>query len=110
MSKRRVVVTGMGCVTPYGIGVDTLWNNIIKGISGIRRHNLDQEKHVVKVAGQVPEDIDIAPYVDLKEAKSGTFEFKQGSKECALSLEQGFDKEEINSLFNEFYTKKGENG
>lgn len=69
MSKRRVVVTGMGCVTPYGIGVDTLWNNIIKGISGIRRHNLDQEKHVVKVAGQVPEDIDIAPYVDLKEAK-----------------------------------------
>ena len=69
MSKRRVVVTGMGCVTPYGIGVDTLWNNITKGISGIKRHTLDQEKHVVKVAGQVPEDIDIASYIDPKEAK-----------------------------------------
>ena len=69
MSKRRVVVTGMGCVTPYGIGVDTLWNNITKGISGIRKHNLDQEKHVVKVAGQVPEDIDVASYIDPKEAK-----------------------------------------
>ena len=43
MSKRRVVVTGMGCVTPYGIGVDALWDNLIKGISVIRRHNLDQE-------------------------------------------------------------------
>ena len=69
MSKRRVVVTGMGCVTPYGIGVDTLWNNITKGISGIRKHNLDQEKHVVKVAGQVPEDIDVNSYIDPKEAK-----------------------------------------
>ena len=69
MSKRRVVVTGMGCVTPYGIGVDTLWDNITKGISGIRKHNLDQEKHVVKVAGQVPEDIDVDSYIDPKEAK-----------------------------------------
>ena len=69
MLKRRVVVTGMGCVTPYGIGVDTLWNNITKGISGIRKHNLDQEKHVVKVAGQVPEDIDVNSYIDPKEAK-----------------------------------------
>lgn len=69
MSKRRVVVTGMGCVTPYGIGVDTLWNNITKGISGIRKHNLDQEKHVVKVAGQIPDDIDVDSYIDPKEAK-----------------------------------------
>lgn len=69
MSKRRVVVTGMGCVSSYGIGVDTLWNNLIQGISGVREHNLDKEKHVVKVAGQVPEDIDVASYIDPKEAK-----------------------------------------
>ena len=69
MSKRRVVVTGMGCVSPYGIGVDTLWNNLIQSISGIREHNLDKEKHVIKVAGQVPEDIDVASYIDPKEAK-----------------------------------------
>jgi 3-oxoacyl-[acyl-carrier-protein] synthase II len=69
MSKRRVVVTGMGCVSPYGIGVDTLWNNLIQSISGIREHNLDKEKHVIKVAGQIPEDIDVDSYIDPKEAK-----------------------------------------
>lgn len=69
MSKRRVVVTGMGCVTPYGIGVDNLWKNLINGVSGIKEHTLDKEKHIVKVAGQVPEDIDINSYIDPKEAK-----------------------------------------
>lgn len=69
MSKRRVVVTGMGCVTPYGIGVDTLWDNLINGISGIKEHNLDKEKHLVKVAGQVPSDISLEGYVDPKEAR-----------------------------------------
>lgn len=69
MSKRRVVITGMGCVSPYGIGVDNLWNNLINGISGIKEHNLDKEKHIVKVAGQVPEDIDVDSYIDPKEAK-----------------------------------------
>ncbi len=69
MSKRRVVVTGMGCVTPYGIGVGRLWNNIKQGISGIKEHNLDKNKHLVKVAGQVPPDIDVESYIDPKEAK-----------------------------------------
>ncbi len=69
MSKRRVVVTGMGCVTPYGIGVDKLWENLISGKSGIKEHNLDKDKHLVKVAGQVPPDIDIESYLDIKEAK-----------------------------------------
>lgn len=69
MSKRRVVVTGMGCVTPYGIGVDTLWENLINAKSGIKEHNLDKEKHLVKVAGQVPADINTDSYLDAKEAK-----------------------------------------
>ena len=69
MSKRRVVVTGMGCVTPYGIGVNTLWNNLKAGISGIKEHNLDKDKHLVKVAGQVPADLNIDDYIDPKEAK-----------------------------------------
>ncbi len=69
MSKRRVVVTGMGCVTSYGIGVSKLWENLTAGKSGIKEHNLDKEKHLVKVAGQVPADIDIDSYIDPKEAK-----------------------------------------
>ena len=35
MSKRRVVVTGVGPVTPIGIGKDTFWNNLVAGKSGI---------------------------------------------------------------------------
>ena len=69
MSKRRVVVTGMGCVSPYGIGVDLLWNNLKNGISGIREHNLDKNIHQVKIAGQVPPDIDVDSYIDPKESK-----------------------------------------
>lgn len=69
MTKRRVVVTGMGCVTPYGIGVNTLWENLKNGKSGIKEHNLDKDKHLVKVAGQVPADIDVDSYIDPKEAK-----------------------------------------
>ena len=38
LTKRRVVVTGMGCITPYGIGLDLFWNNLINGKSAIREH------------------------------------------------------------------------
>ena len=69
MSERRVVVTGMGCVTPYGIGLDLFWNNLKNGKSAIKEHNLDKTIHPVKVAGQVPPDIDIDSYIDPKEAK-----------------------------------------
>lgn len=66
--KRRVVVTGMGCVSPFGIGVDTLWQNLKQGNSGVRYLNLDLEKHLVHIGGQVPE-FDSSKYVDPKDAR-----------------------------------------
>ncbi len=66
--KRRVVVTGMGCVTPFGVGVSTLWNNLKEGKSGVRYLTLDKEKHLVHIGGQVPE-FDTTPYVDPKDAR-----------------------------------------
>ena len=66
--KRRVVVTGMGCVSPFGVGVETLWNNLKKGESGIKYLNLDLEKHLVHIGGQVPE-FDSSKYVDPKDAR-----------------------------------------
>ena len=35
MSKRRVVITGLGAVTPCGIGVDKFWNAMLEGKSGV---------------------------------------------------------------------------
>ena len=66
--KRRVVVTGMGCVSPFGVGVETLWENLKKGNSGIRTLTLDIEKHLVHIGGQVPE-FDVTKYADPKDAR-----------------------------------------
>lgn len=52
---RRVVVTGLGLVTPLGNGVQTTWERLIKGESGVRRiDTFDTEAFPSKVAGLVP--------------------------------------------------------
>lgn len=69
MTKRRVVITGLGAVSPFGIGVDSLWNSLVEGKSGISTSELiDIEKHVVKISGEV-KNFDPEQYLDAKEAK-----------------------------------------
>ncbi|MED4729626.1 beta-ketoacyl-ACP synthase II [Aneurinibacillus migulanus] len=69
MNKQRVVITGIGMITPLGNDVKTTWNGIVGGRSGIgpltRR---DAEKFPVKVAGEA-KDFDPANYIDKKEAR-----------------------------------------
>ncbi|MCQ2513690.1 MAG: beta-ketoacyl-ACP synthase II [Ruminococcus sp.] len=51
---QKIVVTGMGAVTPLGIGVDNYWNNLIAGQSGIDRIQcFDPSELAVQVAGEV---------------------------------------------------------
>ncbi len=69
MDKRRVVITGLGAITPYGAGVDKFWESLKAGKSGIATSELiDIDKHVVKISGEVkgfnPED-----YMEAKKAK-----------------------------------------
>ena len=52
---RRVVVTGLGLVTPLGVGVDFVWDSLIKGNSGISRiESFDTDDLAVKIAAQIP--------------------------------------------------------
>jgi len=51
---RRVVITGMGCVTPIGLGRQAFWNALIKGESGVRRiEAFDVSDSPVKIAAEV---------------------------------------------------------
>lgn len=69
MSKRRVVITGLGAVTPFGIGVDKFWNSLVEGKSGISVSELiDISKHVVKISGEV-KNFNAEDYIDPKESK-----------------------------------------
>ncbi len=54
MNDRRVVVTGLGVITPLGNDVKTFWKNIIEGRSGIRRYEaFDSQGYACKIAGEV---------------------------------------------------------
>jgi 3-oxoacyl-[acyl-carrier-protein] synthase II len=69
MSKRRVVITGMGILSPVGLTLEKNWQNITNGVSGISRiEHFDPEGYPCQIAGQVldfkPED-----YMPPKEAR-----------------------------------------
>ncbi len=69
MSKRRVVVTGLGCVTPLGTGVEKTWSALCAGTSGIGRiTRFDVSNFPVQIAGEV-KDFDPAQFIEKKEIK-----------------------------------------
>ncbi len=66
---RRVVITGLGCVTPIGIGRQAFWNALIQGASGVRRiESFDVSDSPVKIAAQV-RDFDWEAQLNPKDRK-----------------------------------------
>lgn len=66
---RRVVVTGLGAVSPIGIGVEAFWQSLINGVSGIGKiTRFDASKHDCQIAGEV-KGFDPLTYVEKKDVK-----------------------------------------
>ena len=69
MTRRRVVVTGLGIVCPIGNTVQQAWDNALAGKSGITRiTRFDASRLSSQIAGEVKE-FDVAPYLSSKEAR-----------------------------------------
>jgi 3-oxoacyl-[acyl-carrier-protein] synthase II len=77
MTKRRVVVTGIGAITPLSCNIDETWKRLINGDSGISRitaFDVENSDIACKIAGQVKDgtgagEFDINKYIDPKEQK-----------------------------------------
>ncbi|NHN84564.1 beta-ketoacyl-ACP synthase II [Acetobacter musti] len=76
LGRRRVVVTGMGMVTPLGLGTGNVWKRLVAGESGIDRiHTFDPSDLAAHVAGEVPEGptaegkLTISDWIPVKDQK-----------------------------------------
>ena len=71
MTNRRVVITGLGAVTPCGIGVDKFWEAMLEGKSGVSHiENMSTEGHTVTIAAEIKDrDFNPEDYIDPKDAK-----------------------------------------
>lgn len=94
MTKRRVVITGMGMLTPLGNDVDSTWSGILAGKSGIGDiTSFDASTFNVRIAGEV-KNFDVEAYIPRKEAKKmdrfiqlGIAAGKQALKDSGLKVD-----------------------
>jgi len=67
--QKRVVITGLGPITPIGIGKDAFWESLIKGKSGIGKiTSFDADEFSSRIAGEV-KSFDPKDYIEAKEAR-----------------------------------------
>lgn len=93
--KRRVVISGMGVISPLGSTPEIFWDNLVAGKNGIRhitRFEID-DRFASRIAGEVP-DFDITKYISAKEARRmdpfthfGLAASYEAIKHAALDLE-----------------------
>lgn len=69
MNKRRVVVTGMGMLTPVGLNVEETWHNILAGVSGVGAvEDFDTSEYSTKIWAKV-KNFNVEDYIPLKDAR-----------------------------------------
>ena len=94
MSRRRVVVTGMGIVSPVGSTLESAWSNILAGKSGIRPiTRYDISAYSTRFAGLVADDFVAQDYMGVKELRKtdpfihyGVAAAKQALRDAGLEV------------------------
>ena len=105
MELKRVVVTGLGAVTPLGNSVPEFWDNLVKGVSGAAPiTRFDTTNFKTKFACEV-KDFDALKYFDRKEvrkldlyAQYAIASAKEALEQSGLDLET-IDKDEVGVIF-----------
>ena len=88
MSKRRVVVTGLGMLSPCGVTVEESWKAILSGQSGISAiTEFDTSEYPTKFAGLVPE-FDLETYMSVKDARKMDPFIQYGMVSAIQAVEQ----------------------
>ena len=86
MSKRRVVITGMGIVSPVGNMIETAWQNVCAGKSGIRTlEDFDVSTFTTRIAGTIS-DFEITDYLVARDARRMDVFMHYGIASCVDAL------------------------
>ena len=98
MTLRRVVITGMGMLTPLGADVASTWEAIKAGKSGIRNiEHFDTEPFATRFAGLVP-DFDVSEYLSPKDARKMDIFIQYGLIAAIQAVrDSGLDMEKENA-------------
>ena len=86
MSNRRVVITGMGIISPVGNNVETAWQNVCAGKSGIRLlEDFDVSTFATQIAGTIA-DFEVTDYLARKDARRMDIFMHYGIAACVDAL------------------------
>ena len=108
---KRVVITGLGVVSPIGCGKDDYWNALAAGRNGVGKISLfNTDGHSVKIAAEV-KDFDVEKWMDKKEARRAdrVIHFVIPAADMAVQ-DAGLDVSKINSEMFGVYIGSGEGG
>ena len=95
MSDRRVVITGMGVISPIGTGLVTFWDNLIAGNSGIRKiDRFDVSAYPCQIAAMV--DFDPSAEIDRREARK----MDRFCQFAVVTAREAFKDAGLNGSFN----------
>ncbi len=105
MSRRRVVVTGLGCVSPVGNTVDEAWANLLAGTSGIGLiSKFDASAFACQIAGEV-RGLDLDRYISPKDARAmdtfihyGIVAAAQAVEDAGLATGEALGEEEATRI------------